>query len=170
MTDSEFQKLEDESNEGPWAYISGPIDVGDPQREANLYDRLADTCAAAGWHVYCSYRDEERNEEEAPLVARLRHALGHADLCVLYVGRPSSRVGAELAWAYEHGRPVIAVHLREEEPSHLLASLLSDYSRARTVTCTDLDDCMKRVRDVLRDTEWERIIRASAAELAEDIA
>jgi hypothetical protein len=156
-----------EAHEGAWIYVSGPMQVAEPSRAVDFYNRLADAVQSSGWHVYRPYQDtlDPPSDDRVPLFHRLRHALHHADACVLYVGRPSSGVGAELAFAHAHARPVIAVSLDDDEPSPFVASLLATYSRARTVTGTDPQACADAVGLVLADPAFAEIVREAATEV-----
>jgi 2'-deoxynucleoside 5'-phosphate N-hydrolase len=169
MTQDDINTRDDEPTEGSWVYVSGPMHVSDPDTASKLYDRLAETCQASGWHVYRPYAETHARASEAQLMPRLRHALGHADACVFYIGKPSSGVGAELAWAAEHGRPVIAVQMRGEKPSPLVTSLLTEYDRAALLLCNDAADCAQQVRQTLSNPDWHAVMRAAGAELAEEL-
>lgn len=170
MASEDRNDRDDAPSEGSWVYISGPTQVPERQAAIALYDRLAEACVASGWHVYRPYAEVvDASGQDAPLGSRLRHALGHADACVFYVGKPSSGVGTELAWAAEEGRPVIAVHMRGEEPSPALSSVLNAYARARVLLCEDPDDCARKVRETLEDPQWHTVVRAAGAELADEL-
>jgi hypothetical protein len=169
MTKDDVDTRNDEPTEGSWVYVSGPMHVSDPDSARKLYDRLAETCQAIGWHVYRPYAENPAGASEAQLMPRLRHALGHADACLFCIGKPSSAVGAELAWAAEHGRPVIAVQIRGEEPSPLVTSLLTDYDRAALLLCNDPADCADQVRQKLSSPDWHEVMRTAGAELAEEL-
>jgi len=170
MAHDDLNKPDEEPTEGSWVYVSGPMQVPDPEAARAFYDLLAEACQASGWHVYRPYAEPRAlGMSDSPLTSRLRHALGHADACVFYIGKPSTGVGAEVAWAAEHGRPVVAVQLRGEEASPLVTSLLSEYDRAALLLGEDPDDCAQKVRQRLSSSEWHDILRAAGAELAEDL-
>jgi hypothetical protein len=160
-----------EVHEGAWVYVSGPLHVPERQKAVELYEQLAAACESSGWHAYRPYRDilgPGVNDPE-PLFDRVRHAVEHADACILYIGAPSSSVGAELALAYEHNRPIIGVYLRDEQPSELVSSMLATYPRARLVRCSDAGECADHVKQVLSDPEFSGFVRAAAAEGLEHV-
>ena len=169
MASNEADRREDVPTEGAWIYLSGPMQVPDQEESVALYDRLSEACADYGWHVYRPYSEIlARESGEDSLAPRLRHALGQADLCVFYIGKPSSGVGTEAAWATEHKRPVVAMYLRGEKPSPLLCDLLDGYERARVLACNDPDDCATKLQGVLADPGWQDIIRLAGAEIADE--
>jgi nucleoside 2-deoxyribosyltransferase len=154
-----------EAHEGAWIYVSGPMQVAEPTKAKELYERLAAAAEDSGWQVYRPYREVPGATDDAvPLVERVHYAVDYADACVFYVGTPSTGVGAELAFAYARTRPVIAVCLNGDQPSALVTSLLSNYSRARTVTGTDAQECANEVRRVLTDPDFVDIVRQATAE------
>ena len=169
MAHDDLSERDEEPSEGSWVYVSGPMQVPDSSAAKDLYDRLAEACQASGWHVYRPYAEPRDPGASETLTSRLRHALGHADACVFYIGKPSSGVGMEVAWAVEHGRPVVAVQLHGEEASPLLTSLLSGYDRAALLLCADPVDCAEKVRQTLSSPEWHEVLRAAGAELAEEL-
>ena len=156
-----------EPTEGSWVYLSEAMQVPKLDAATELYDRVADACLASGFYAYRPYA--KRPEITPALVERLRHAVAHADACLFYVGRLSSGVGAELAWATDRRRPVIAVQMDGDEPSPLLESMLSGYDRAVRLRCVNSEDCALQVRATLADPRWHEILRMAEAELAEDL-
>lgn len=161
----------DERGEDAWVYLSGPMRSAERNPAAAFYDRLAEICEETGWHVYRPYRDiiEGAPCDEVALFDRLRHAVRHAQACVVYVGLPSSGVGAELTLAREGGRPIIAVYMDGDEVSPVLRSMLRDYERAVLVRGVDPDDCISSVRQAIRDPAWNRIVRVAASEHPEEL-
>jgi hypothetical protein len=159
-----------EAHEGAWAYVSGPTRCAESPEGIALYDGLAAAAEASGWQAYRTYRTTSApvRDDPVPLVERLRYALDHADVCIFYVGRPSSGVGAELALAYARARPVIAVSLRDDDPSALISSLLGTYSRARVVVGDTPQACAAEVERVLADPTFAEIVREATAESHDD--
>lgn len=159
-----------EADEGSWVYVSGPLQVADPRTTVGICEKLAEAAEGSGWQAYRSYRNlAEEPESSVPLIERLRYAVGHADVCLLYVGLPSSGVGAELAFACARKRPVIAVSLQGEQPSRVVSSLLANYSRARSVVGTDAQECGHQVKLLLADPEFVEIVREAAGEYQEHV-
>jgi hypothetical protein len=160
-----------ESHEGEWLYVSGPSQGWGVEDPVRLYEQIASECESLGWHVVRPYRevDNVRADAEIPLVERLDQAVEHAAACILYVGRASSGVGAEAAFAYRSRRPILALQLEGDSPSPVLLSLLSSYDRARILTCRSVQDCAERVRETLRTEDFSKLICAAAAEHAEEV-
>jgi hypothetical protein len=154
-----------EADEGSWVYVSGPLQVSDPRNTVDVCEKLAEAAEGSGWQAYRSYRDLPKvPESSVPLIEQLRYAVDHADVCLLYVGMPSSGVGAELAFACAGKRPVIAVSLQGEQPSLVVSSLLTNYPRARSVVGTDAQECGNQVKLLLADPEFVDIVRQAAGE------
>jgi hypothetical protein len=170
MTRDDITRQGEEPTEGSWIYVSGPMRASGFDDAEELSDRLAEVCEASGWQAYRPYTDARDAESpEAPLIPRLRHAVGHAEACVFNIGNPFPDVGTELAWAAEHRRPVIAVQMRGDQPSPLLTSLINEYDRAALLICNDPDDCAEKVRQTFHDPDWYEVVRAAGAELVEDL-
>jgi hypothetical protein len=160
------QTRDDAPTEGSWAYISGPRDMSDPDLRRALYERLTDACLAYGLHVY---RPDAEPVDAGNEASRRHHAVGHADVCVFYVGDASAAVARELAWAAEQRRPVIALCMQDERPSEAVNSMLMAHTRARMLLCDDPADCARKVSETLADPQWQTVVRAAEAELADEL-
>ncbi len=89
--------------------------------------------------------------------------MGHADVVIALIDGESDLANAELALAYSHRRPIVGVKLSTEAGSPL-QSWLAGYERARTIDCSDPDECFHGLRKVFADPEFAETVRQAAGE------
>jgi hypothetical protein len=137
-----------ELHEGEWIYLSVPFEHLNGSA-ARMTEGVVATLHACGWPALIG----ASIDGEWSTAARLE-ALRIADACVFDVSTPSADIGAEIAIAFGAGRPVIALEDAARPASRLIAGLIADDSRTRTIVYHDVDDCLAALADTLRDLTW----------------
>lgn len=169
MGDRAFLDDTHDLNEGSWAYVSLPdLEKG----EADLRSIVVEACESSGWHAVSSSLPERDGGDldSARVFERMSHAVGHADVVVVLMDGSSAMTHAELAFAYEHHRPVIGLTFemgKKDGSSSEAQATLERYAWARLVECVSPDDCASGLREVLTDPDFAVTIRGAAREKAD---
>lgn len=152
------------ADEGSWVYLIAP---GSGEENADpLRDRVAETCEAGGWPtVRRSPAEVSDTEDPGDFFEGVRHAVENADVVVALLGDAGAALDAELALAYGHRRPIVAVRLSDEASySSAVQAMLERYERARVVTGDDPDGCAAGLRDLFSDSDFALTVRAAGGE------
>ncbi len=87
------------------------------------------------------------------------HAVEHADMVIVLVNGSSTITDAELAFAYRHRRPVVALEISDGEPcSSDVRAMLRGYDRVLTVECRDAAECVVGLRDALSSAVFAAMV------------
>jgi nucleoside 2-deoxyribosyltransferase len=151
-------------DEGSWIYlIASPTDRNAAD---SLHDRVVETCEAGGWPaVSWPPAGGDRPSDPGHLFEGVRHAVEHADCVVALLGGVAGTTDAELALAYSHRRPIVAMRRNDDSlPTSEVQAMLATYERARMIVCDDADQCATELRGVLDDPEFAATIRRAAGE------
>jgi Ni,Fe-hydrogenase maturation factor len=72
---------------------------------------------------------------------------------------------AELAFAYRHNKPVIALQIQQGDAvGSDLRAMLQRYDRAFIVECADADGCVGGLREAFDDPRFTEIVNEAAGE------
>lgn len=152
-------------NEGAWAYLS--LWDGAPPLEDRLLHSVIEACEESGWPAisWSSPVHKGNALDSGHFFEGMSHAVEHADVVVVLMGSSSAMTDAELAFAYQHKRPVVGLCLEEDGAGGSeVRAMLGRYGRARLVECADIDDCAAGLKRALADPKFAETIREAAAE------
>jgi hypothetical protein len=150
-------------DEGAWIYLI----ADDEGAEGGLRERISQTCEAGGWPAI-GLSSTGDDSDPGRLFEGVSQAVAHADIVVALLGDRSGTADAELALAYSHRRPIVAVCIGANCPASGIEGMLEDYERARLISCDDAEECATRLRSVLSDPDFGETVRLAAGELATD--
>ncbi|HEX5610319.1 MAG TPA: hypothetical protein VFX45_09535 [Solirubrobacterales bacterium] len=149
-------------DEGSWIYLCASGAELDAER--SLVERVVEACEKSGWSaVSWSPAPSKAEMDPGRFFQGVGHAVGHADVVIALIDGESDLANAELALAYSHRRPIVGVRLSTGSASPL-QSWLAGYERARTIDCSDPDECFHGLREVLADPDFAETVRQAAGE------
>jgi hypothetical protein len=154
-----------EFDEGSWVYL-GLLDSG-RGIDRDLHRGVIETCESSGWPAvsWSPAQHAQSPADSARFFEGMNHAVAHADVVVVLVNGSSTMTDAELAFAYRHRRPVIALRMENEDtPASEVRAMLDRYDRALTIDCADMEECLVGLRKALVDPSFGAIIREAAGE------
>jgi nucleoside 2-deoxyribosyltransferase len=136
-------------------YISGPLQAARDLIAARaFYEQLAEICRAAGCEPYLPHTqtDPQKHSEASPqaVFTRDMEAMGRCSVVLADIGAPSSGVGAELAFAYEHRQRVIGIWPATSRPSRFILGMLEAHPDAALLCFRDFDDLRDQLTKILR--------------------
>jgi len=151
-----------EVDEASWIYLSIGA-VGESAADF-VVEELKEACASSGWTAvsHPPLGQGSKVADPGQYFASVSHAVEHADAVVAMIGGKDDMADAELTLAFSHGRPVVGVQIGEASLDTKARMLLSDYERARIVTCTTPSECAVSLRETLSDPAFVETIRQSA--------
>jgi hypothetical protein len=152
-----------ELDEGSWVYLS--MRAGDGAGAGDLHRVLVAACEENGWPaVTWSSQQGVDHADSARFFEGMSHAVAHADVVVVVLDGASAMTDAELAFAYRHRRPVLAVRIRDEVASSDVRAMLHGYDRALTISCAGAGDCSDGLKNAFADPGFAEVIRNAMAE------
>lgn len=120
----------------------------------------------SGWATVTWSPIQRRHALTSRFFEGMAHAVEHADAVVVLVDGSPAFVDAELAFAYRHRRPVIAMRIRDRESAASpMGEMLPDYERALTIECVDTAECVAALRAVLADPAFGAMVDEAAKEI-----
>ena len=159
----EDQREPVELDEDSWVYLSAGASAH-PEEET-LLEKVIEACANSGWKTVSHPPRDRRGVTVDPglYFASVSHAVEHADVVVAVLGgKDEAASRARDAEAYHpnsHGRPVGGVEVSEGALDTEARMLLSDYERARIVTCSTPGECATSLQEALSDPSFAETIR-----------
>jgi hypothetical protein len=145
-------------DESSWVYLSA-LSVAESPGPGGLRERIVEACEASGWLTVSCQREGE-SADPGRFFEGVRHAVEHADVVVTLVGTRTEMSDAELAMAYSHGRPIVALQISDEQPMDSeIQTMLQEYGRAQVLTCESIEECADGLRAVFADPDFVNTIR-----------
>lgn len=137
-------------------YISGALtNVPNLEELRSFYEDIDALCRDLGMEPYLPHKhsDPVLNPHLSPkeVYERDKKRVLSSDLVIAYVGVPSLGVGMEIAYADEHGIPVVLVYPEGTRVSRLVRGLPS-HILIGEVRFTSQEDALSQIREILM--EW----------------
>jgi hypothetical protein len=152
----EFEALD----ESAWVYLSG---ASAERTGAGLRDKVVEACEASGWLTVSCAGDERtagKMRDPGRFFTGVSHAVEHADVVVTMIGDSTEMSDAELAMAYSHRRPVVAIRMSgESSEGSKIQAMLEGYERGRVLACESVEECADGLRAILADPEFAQLVR-----------
>lgn len=147
-------------DEGSWVYLSAPVDLGADAQD--LRKGIGEACGKSGWPIVSWPSDERmgRGADPGRFLESVRHAVEHADVVVVLIGDGTEVTEAELTLALSYRRPIVGLRISDSgPPGTSLQAKLTEYERARVITCRGVDECAASLHEAFNDQEFAEIIR-----------
>lgn len=166
MNDEAHVGAVEDLNEGSWVYLS--LRSADKRIDRALHRQVIEACEASGWPAVSWSPTPHRGNvfDSGRFFEGMSHAVEHADAMVVLLDSPSALTDVELAFAYTHNRPVIALRIGDPERRSEVQAMLRRHDRARVIDCADMDECVAVLRSALSDPEFGEMVRMAASEQA----
>lgn len=139
----------------PIAYISGPLQAAsDLEVARRLYEKIAQVCEACGFRAYLPHNETDpyAHADVSPSAVFKRDidAMRGCDVVIAHIGAPSSGVGAELAFAFDAGQPIVGLWREGERPSRFIEGMLRSYDAATMATFGSEAELEEQLQNALR--------------------
>jgi hypothetical protein len=156
----------DDLNEGSWVYLS--LRSADQRLDRDLHQRVIEACEASGWASVSWFPPPHRENlfDSGRFFEGMSHAVEHADAIVVLLNSPSALTDVELAFAYSHNRPVIALRIGDQGGSSEVQAMLRRHDRAHVIDRADMEECVAGLRSILSDPQFGAMVRTAASEQA----
>ncbi|MGH2940125.1 MAG: hypothetical protein ACRDPE_18610 [Solirubrobacterales bacterium] len=150
-----------EFDDGSWVYL------GIDEADRSLRQALFDACHANGWPAVSGRSlgvlSESGNSGE--VFEGIAHAVEHADVVIVALDGSSGIVDAELAFAYRHNRPIIAViSAGAQVESSPIRSMLRGYGRSFVVERDESDSWLAELRMTFGSSVFAQAVQDAAGE------
>lgn len=153
-----------EFDEGSWVYLS--LSRSEDEGEDELRQGVIAALEENGWPAVTWSPPPSGEALASHFFEGMAHAVEHADAVVVLLGGSSTLVDAELAFAYRHRRPVVALQLSGgEKCASGVRTMLRRYERARTVECGDAAECVSGLRSMLADPSFGEMVDEATWEI-----
>jgi hypothetical protein len=151
--EDEIQELD----EGSWVYLS--LQQAYREQNESLLGDVIDACEKSGWPAVTWSPPQREENLTARFFEGMDHAVEHAEMVVVLVNGSSSITDAELAFAYRHRRPVVALEIRDGDPcSSEVRKMLHGYDFVFTIEGGSAADCIAGLRDALADPSFAAMV------------
>jgi len=140
-------------------YISGSLAGSkDIVKARALYEHLAQTCRQANCTPYVPHQNTDpiwsMELDCTAVYDKDIERLSAADVIVAYLGEPSLGVGAEIAFAVQMKKHIIAIWEEDAKVSRFVAGLLHRYSLAHVATFPDTGQADAFILLTLTDLQY----------------
>lgn len=153
-----------ELDEGSWVYLS--LSRAEGEGDDELRQGVIAAIEENGWPAVTWMPSGSGEAFASQFFEGMAHAVEYADAVVVLLGGSSAFVDAELAFAYRHRRPVVALQFSDSEKcASNVRTMLRRYERARTIECGDAAECISGLRSMLADPSFGEMVNEATEEI-----
>lgn len=125
----------------------------DLSKSRQLYEAFALASERAKWEPYLPHQNTDPQVQadlpDIVVLTKDMEQLLQSDAIIAYLGEPSLGVGAEIVFAMQNNKRILAVYESSKSPSRFVIGLLKSYPRATILTYDTVEEVCEWIGQTL---------------------